>query len=149
MDFRHLLLTAGSVAVCLIAGGCNDSSTGFDTISSDGLGVVDAETELIGTVVDDRGCFKFREEGSDQALWLLWPEGTKSVNDNRSVRTRAGTEFSPGDIIVVDGVLLGREGLPDGSNPDSMWGSYARFCLGADESQDDEILRAVTVEHVE
>jgi hypothetical protein len=153
---RKFGLVGVTVALVAAVSGCVASSeAGFSVISADGF------PEMVGTVVDfevedqrGSGCF-FLETDEGALYWVIWPEGAEQAfvrppkdYDSGSVKLADGTVIDIGDRIELVGQAQTRNELPDGDNPDSMWGAFAGFCFNAPVA-DDEVFRAAEAQPVE
>lgn len=132
------------VAVSALPAGCSapSDSVGASPVNADELESVSVETTISGTVVDRKGCFMLDTGTGEPLLWIIWPVGSKQANDNTQVRLDGGTMFQPGDPIEIDGALISRADLPEGTDIHSYWGAPAQFCLDSKVSADDEIILA-------
>ncbi len=137
---------AAGLFMVVLTSGCAAGVAGQVAVSSDGFDPVGQTAPYSGTVeLRANGCVFLDVDGS--SVWMVWPPGAsyESTGEHQStIRLADNTRISPGERINVVGELISRSGLPQGDNPDSQWGSQARFCLGP-AKHDAEILRAVSV----
>jgi hypothetical protein len=137
------------VLVIAMVSGCVSAVAGKAPVSADGFGPIGPTSAYTGTVeLRDNGCIFLELDGS--AVWMVWPPGAsyESTGEHQSnIRLADNTRIFPGDRLDVTGELITRSGLPQGGNPDTQWGSHARFCLGPTK-HDAEILRAVSATRI-
>ncbi|GAA2980585.1 hypothetical protein GCM10010460_15260 [Microbacterium terrae] len=137
---RALSIALAGLVVCATATGCSDpgARAGFglptlDPPDAEEIAGTAAE-QLYGAVaVESNGCFTWRadEPGSDpDGAWIVWPDGAHQDDDEVVLATG---EVGDGDPVAAIGAVVEVDDLPGGSNADSYFGSFARFC-GADET---------------
>ncbi len=133
------------IAGCLMFTGCSNDLAGDTPIAADGIPKLAGELTSVEGVVKlmDNGCWELRDV-NDHQRWIIWPSGTKPIEGGAAVRLPNGDTITPDERITVEGQFFSRTDLPQGDNPDSMWGSKATYCLGAYE-QPAELLCAEKV----
>jgi hypothetical protein len=138
---RKFGLVGVTVALVAAVSGCVASSeAGFSVISADGFPeMVGETTTVVGTVVD----FEVEDQRGSGCFFLETDEGALYW-----VKLADGTVIDIGDRIELVGQAQTRNELPDGDNPDSMWGAFAGFCFNAPVA-DDEVFRAAEAQPVE
>lgn len=135
------------VALMTVTGcGLVTGQAGFSRISSEGFDPIGPTSTYVGVVaLRDNGCIFL--DSDDASRWVVWPPGAtyeSTDQDDSSIRLFDGTKVEPGDHVQITGELLTISDLPEGANPDSMWGAHSRFCFLNTEGES-EILRAESV----
>ncbi|MFV0451763.1 MAG: hypothetical protein ACK5LS_05870 [Propioniciclava sp.] len=139
-------IAVGALMATGILSACSGGDLGFTTISADRFPPIGPTVTLSG-VVDVRfnGCIHLQT--GTEAPWVVWPPGAEQMSDAQgaAIRLADGTILRHDSPVDIEGEVMTRAGLPEGGDPDSMWGAYSGFCLGTEINNDREILRAATV----
>lgn len=125
-------------ATMVLLSGCASDEGGFglptldaqDAEAAIASGAAVARSVTGALEVEANGCFTWTGDADEDGTWIVWPADAEQDAD--VVVLGSGRRVADGDALDAVGAVVELDDLPDGTNPDSYFGSFGGFCDAAE-----------------